>query len=147
MVAGQSAAIRSGTRLLHGLFTCAADSGLAVDCWRHFSRRSGRRLDQDHATNELFSRSKRCGGRSKHRSNGLATRKEHDRHHHRHRARTFRREWCVRPAAGCVEYDLGRKSQARSRHLGISAQPLSLICDGWRHLFPAARFASDRSLA
>src|SRR5436305_13401697 len=68
MVTGQSAAIGRRACLLHGLFTRAADPRPARGCWPHFPPRSGRRLEQNHAANELFSRSKRCADRTEHRS-------------------------------------------------------------------------------
>jgi hypothetical protein len=65
----------------------------------------------------------------------------------RNRPRAFRREWGVRSASGCLEHDLGCQSKTESRHLGISANPVSLICDGRRHLISAASLAGDRSPA
>ena len=62
------------------------------------------------------------------------------------RPRTFRRKWRVRPAARRAEYDLGRESKTRSRYLGISAEPISLIRDGRRDLFSAPRFTGAGSL-
>lgn len=52
-------------------------------------------------------------------------------------------EWCVRPASGRVEHDLGRNGKSRSRSLGILARTLSIICTGHRNLSPAARFANS----
>ncbi len=59
----------------------------------------------------------------------------------------FGRKRRVRPAPGRAEYDLGHKGKACARYLGISAKPISLICNRCRHLFPVARFASDRNTA
>src|SRR5437879_2769208 len=41
----------------------------------------------------------------------------------------------------------GVKSHAWSRSFGFSTEPLSFICNGWRHLFSAACIAGDRSPA
>ena len=70
--------------------------------------------------------------------------KSTNRHDHRRRARAFRRKRCVRSAPGRLEHDLGCESKARRRYLGIFAGPLSLVCNGRRHLFSAARFANPR---
>ena len=51
------------------------------------------------------------------------------------RTRTFRRKRCVWSAPGRLEYDLGRESETLCRCLGIFTCALSIICNGWRHLF------------
>ena len=62
-------------------------------------------------------------------------------------AGTLRRKRRLRSAPGCLEHNLGRKSHARSRSFGFSTEPLSFVCNGWRHLFSAACIAGDRSPA
>src|SRR6266436_5358246 len=101
-------------------------------------------MGQDHGTDELFSRPKRCAGRTKHCPANVTTGQKHDRYHHRRRARTFRSKWRVRPASERLEYDLGSKSETRSRYFGISTKPLSLVRNGRRYPVPAARLANAR---
>jgi hypothetical protein len=51
---GQSAAVRRGACILHGLFARAADSCSARGRRSNFPKRSSRCLGEDHATDELF---------------------------------------------------------------------------------------------
>ena len=57
---------------------------------------------------------------------------------HRCRPRAFRRKRGFRSTPGRVEYDLGCESKTDARYLGISAQPVSLVCDGRGRLFSLA---------
>src|SRR6266480_6458514 len=147
MAAGQSAATSRGACLLRRFLARTAGPSAARDCRRGFSRRSSRRLEQTHVADELLSRSK-CGTDcTKDCRDGVATGKKHNRHNHRDCAGTLRRKRRLRSAPGCLEHNLGRKSHARSRSFEFSTEPLSFICNGWRHLFSAACIAGDRSPA
>src|SRR5436305_8876383 len=73
----------------------------------------GRRLGEDHTTDELFSRSECGAGRSKYCAKSLAAGEKHNRYDHRSRAGDFRRKRRVRSASRRAEHDLGSEGEAR----------------------------------
>src|SRR5262245_19160481 len=104
-------------------------------------------LVQHHSADELFSRSKCCAGLTRDCSKGVATWKKYTCHVDRHRPRSLRSKWRIRSTSRRLEHNLGRKSEARSRYLGVSTSALPLLCNGCRYLFSAARLNGTTSHA
>src|SRR6266705_529053 len=86
-------------------------------------------------------------GGAGHCADSFDPREEYARHDHRDCSRPLRRKRSVWTASGCVEHDLGRKSQTGAWHLGIFARPLFVVCDDCRSLFFTAGVTRNRGAA
>ena len=78
---------------------------------------------------------------------GVASGQKFDGHNHRRRARAFRRKRRFRSTPRRLEYHLGRQSQTWWRYLGLFAEPLSLIRNGRRGVFPVTGLVDARERA